>query len=58
MIAEVQRYGGSVVSFSGDAITCWFDDQRANDETFEPSNTSSFASFQAVASALDVQRVL
>ncbi len=26
LIAEVQRYGGSIISFSGDAITCWFDD--------------------------------
>lgn len=25
LITEVERYGGSVVSFSGDAITCWFD---------------------------------
>ncbi len=25
LIAEVHRYGGSVISFSGDAITCWFD---------------------------------
>jgi class 3 adenylate cyclase/predicted ATPase len=25
LIAEVDRYGGSVLSFSGDAITCWFD---------------------------------
>lgn len=25
LIAEVERYGGSVHGFSGDAITCWFD---------------------------------
>jgi len=25
LIAEVHRYGGSVIGFSGDAITCWFD---------------------------------
>lgn len=24
LIAQVDRYGGSVVSFAGDAITCWF----------------------------------
>jgi hypothetical protein len=23
----VNRYGGSVMLFSGDAITCWFDNQ-------------------------------
>ncbi len=26
LIAEVDRYGGSVIGFDGDAITCWFDD--------------------------------
>lgn len=26
LIDEVHRYGGSVIAFSGDAITCWFDD--------------------------------
>jgi class 3 adenylate cyclase len=25
LITEVHRYGGSVIGFSGDAITCWFD---------------------------------
>jgi adenylate cyclase len=25
LIAEVHRYRGSVITFSGDAITCWFD---------------------------------
>lgn len=24
LIAQVDRYGGSVINFSGDAITCWF----------------------------------
>jgi class 3 adenylate cyclase len=26
LVNEVHRYGGSVITFSGDAITCWFDD--------------------------------
>src|SRR4051794_8478753 len=26
LIAEVDRYGGSVIGFAGDAMTCWFDD--------------------------------
>ena len=26
LIAEVHRFGGSVIGFSGDAVTCWFDD--------------------------------
>ena len=25
LISEVDRYGGSVIGFSGDAITCWFE---------------------------------
>ena len=25
LIGEVERFGGSVISFAGDAITCWFD---------------------------------
>lgn len=25
LIVEVSRYGGSVIGFAGDAITCWFD---------------------------------
>src|SRR5262245_51949791 len=29
LIAQVDQYGGSVISFAGDAITCWFDE---NDE--------------------------
>src|SRR5262245_27839306 len=27
LIAQVKRFGGSVLFFSGDAITCWFDDR-------------------------------
>src|SRR4029078_10333232 len=27
LIAQVDQYHGSVLGFSGDAITCWFDDQ-------------------------------
>jgi adenylate cyclase len=25
LVAEVHRFGGSVIAFAGDAITCWFD---------------------------------
>ncbi|MBK8432198.1 MAG: hypothetical protein IPL28_13285 [Chloroflexi bacterium] len=27
LIAAVERYGGSVIGFSGDAITCWLDEK-------------------------------
>src|SRR5262249_451486 len=26
LIAQVDRYGGSVISFAGDSLTCWFDE--------------------------------
>ena len=28
LIAEVEKQGGSVINFAGDAITCWFDDSN------------------------------
>ena len=27
LIGEIERYGGSVISFAGDAVICWFDGQ-------------------------------
>lgn len=30
LILEVERFGGSVIGFAGDAITCWFDAGRVN----------------------------
>lgn len=29
LIGEIERYNGSVISFAGDAITCWFDGASA-----------------------------
>lgn len=46
LIAEVESYGGSVISFAGDAITCWFDAGKIKDEE---------ASFRAVACAFALQ---
>ena len=43
LIAEVHRYRGSVISFSGDAITCWFDGDDG---------------LCATACALDMQQVM
>lgn len=33
MIREIEHFGGSVISFAGDAITCWFDESIG-----DPSN--------------------
>jgi len=30
LIDEVHRFGGSVIGFAGDAITCWFDDTTSH----------------------------
>lgn len=43
LINEVERYGGSVINFAGDAITCWFDGDEG---------------VRATASALMMQRAM
>jgi CheY-like chemotaxis protein/class 3 adenylate cyclase len=43
LVAEVHRYHGSVVGFSGDAITCWFDGDDG---------------LSAIACALDMQSAM
>jgi adenylate cyclase len=32
LIAKVERFGGSVIGFAGDSITCWFDNEKAKDQ--------------------------
>ncbi len=46
LIDEVNQYGGSVISFAGDAITCWFDATEAR-----PAQ-------RAVACALEMQTAM
>ena len=46
LIDEVDRFGGSVISFSGDAILCWFQD------------TDNRASLRTVACALAMQSAM
>jgi Predicted ATPase len=55
LLSEVESYRGSVISFSGDAITCWFDDQRI--EELESRTTISSA-FRAAACALAMQKTI
>lgn len=43
VIADIDRYGGQVIYFSGDAITCWLDGDDG---------------IRAVAAGLDVQRTM
>jgi adenylate cyclase len=66
LIAEVERYGGSVIGFSGDAITCWFDGseeilfKRGEDETVEaiPAPRLTPASLRAAACAVAMQQTM
>jgi class 3 adenylate cyclase/tetratricopeptide (TPR) repeat protein len=65
LITEVHRYGGSVIGFSGDAITCWFDDPSASPGQ-APSATlrqgsgqgSGQAGLRATACALALQQAM
>ncbi len=52
LIDEVDRYGGSVISFSGDAITCWFDEGAPADPA------SRYAALRAATCALAMQAAM
>ncbi len=47
LIAQIQAYHGNVIAFSGDAVTCWFDDGPAAD-----------AAARALAAALRLQSAM
>ncbi len=53
LIDEVHRYGGSVIGFAGDAITCWFDDA-----TSLPRAQGVPAELVAVACGLAMQEAM
>jgi predicted ATPase/class 3 adenylate cyclase len=55
LIADVTRYRGSVISFSGDAITCWFDDHNLAGEVQEGHNPGAL---RAIACALAIQQTM
>jgi adenylate cyclase len=66
LIRAVDRYGGSVIGFAGDAIMCWFDDNLEGAGLKAEGNTvadfSSFdfppASLRAGACALAMQQAM
>lgn len=51
VIAEVDRYGGSVITFGGDAITCWFD-ERDSAVGSQPSALRALACALAMQAAM------
>ncbi len=53
LVAKVDDYGGSVTTFGGDALTCWFDDGPATG-----SASAGSAALRAVACALAMQKAM
>ena len=58
LITEVERFGGSVIGFSGDAITCWFDAETATQSPTTEASDLKSATLRAVAGALAMQVVM
>ena len=60
LIAEVNRYGGSVIGFAGDAITCWFTERQDQDSypSLECTPLCAPACARAVACALAMQQAM
>ncbi len=56
LIAEVERFGGSVIGFAGDAMTCWFDQQVGSAARLGDERQS--ADWRAVTAAFALQAVL
>lgn len=53
LIAELHRFRGSAIGFSGDAISCWFDDQGSGGESSDLLPT-----LRATAAALAMQEAM
>ena len=63
LIGEVDRYGGSVIGFAGDAITCWFDEalfqeRPASQEGLPPMDAGSQAVLRAASCAQAMQSAM
>jgi len=64
LIDEVHRYGGSVVNFSGDAITCWFDEKQEEERSGKEEGSETpfsfllLSSLRATACALAMQEAM
>jgi class 3 adenylate cyclase len=63
LIVEINRYRGSVITFSGDAITCWFDEQAASPEgqsqhSLPGRGLEGLATLRATACGLAMQQAM
>lgn len=50
LIAQVERFGGTIISFAGDAITCWFD----GDDAPNRAAACAFALLDAMQTVEDI----
>src|SRR5688572_28748544 len=55
LVTQIESYRGSVISFSGDAMTCWFDDQSQEYTKPHPRTSSALRS---TACALSIQQTM
>ena len=53
LVSQVHLYGGSVIGFSGDAITCWFDQEWPKQQDLQGNSAQ-----RATACALAMQKVV
>jgi class 3 adenylate cyclase/predicted ATPase len=58
LIAEVDRFQGSVLGFSGDAITCWFGQPDSTGAGISDQTALSSAEFRAATCAFALHRSL
>lgn len=61
LVAEIHRHGGSVIGFSGDAMTCWFDGKDEIRRVKDESDSAFIlhpSSLRAVACALAMQNAM
>ncbi|HVN54104.1 MAG TPA: tetratricopeptide repeat protein [Anaerolineaceae bacterium] len=58
LIAEIERYGGSVIEFAGDSIMCWFDDRTSSAPFTMREGGTGDGSARAVTCAFALQEAM
>lgn len=58
LIEQIHRYGGSVIGFSGDAITCWFDATTYSPQPAAASDSLDTSTLAALGAAEDLQAAM
>jgi len=56
LITEIEKYGGSVISFAGDSMLCWFDKGNSTDRMQD--NGLKQTSLYALSSAIGMQEAI